>query len=256
MKARPNILITNDDGIHAPGLKHLWNSLKDIANITIIAPREEQSCVGLSVTIRYPLRIEKNELFHNTPSWSVSGTPADCVKLALSVILENPPDLILSGINRGTNAGRNLLYSGTVAGVIEGVMHDVPGIAFSCYDYLNPNYADAEKFIPGIIRHALKHPLPKGSLLNVNIPHPEKDGIQGVKLTRQGREMLVENPDKRTHPAEGHSYYWMGTKWGRFDEEHDSDIVWLRKGFITAVPIHVHELTDHQYLSKHKDLSW
>lgn len=252
MKSRPNILITNDDGINALGIRHLWNSLKDIANITIIAPSEEQSGVGLGITIRNPLRIEKVDGFGNTAAWKVSGTPADCVKMALSVILDSAPNLIVSGINRGTNAGRNLLYSGTVAGVIEGVMHDIPGIAFSCTDYFNTNYVEAENYIPGILRHVLECPLSKGTLLNVNFPVSNAAGIQGVRMTRQGKEFLVENPDKRQHPAEGHEYYWLGTKWATFEEEEDSDIMWLRKGYVAAVPVHVHELTDHQHLNTHK----
>src|SRR4029078_350865 len=132
----PRILISNDDGVYAPGLKHLWNAVRDFADVVVVAPAAEQSAVGLSTTIRHPLRIERVEWANSDAKvWSVNGTPSDCVKLALNVIMPTYPDLIVSGINRGTNCGRNVLYSGTVAAIIEGLLHDVPGIAFSIGDF-------------------------------------------------------------------------------------------------------------------------
>lgn len=251
---RPRILITNDDGIHAPGIKHLWNSLKDLADLTIVAPATEQSSVGLSITLRQPLRIESIPGFGNTQAWSVSGTPADCIKLALSVILDHPPDMIASGINRGTNAGRNVLYSGTVGGAIEAAMRDLPGVAFSCHDYDDPYYSMAATHIPKILHHVIDNPLPKGSLLNVNFPSREHKQFKGFKLTRQGKEYWSECPDKREHPTEGHCYYWLGAKLVQFEEHEDCDISWLRRGYVTAVPVHVGELTDHQHLNSQKAL--
>ncbi len=250
---RPSILITNDDGIHAPGIKHLWQAISSFADVTVVAPATEQSAVSLSITIRNPLHIEKVTWPANVDVWSVSGTPADCVKLGLNVVLESPPDLILSGINRGTNAGRNVLYSGTVGGVIEGIMHNIPGIAFSCYDFHDPAYATAEKYIPLIVRHILQHPLPNGTFLNVNFPPKHLNEIKGIKLTRQGKEYWVENPDKREHPNQGNSYYWLGAKLAKFEEEADSDIPLLQQGYLTAVPVHVGELTDHHHLTAHRD---
>lgn len=247
-KSRPNILITNDDGINAPGIKHLWNALKDIANVSVVAPAFEQSAVGCSITIRKPLHIHRLNWGENTAIWSVTGTPADCVKMALSVILETPPDIIVSGINRGSNAGRNVLYSGTVGGVIEGVLRDIPGIAFSCKEFLNPCYASVEALIPPVIEHVLEVPMPRGTLLNVNFPDTSQIGIQGFKFTSQGKEFWGESPDMRNHPAEGNTYYWMGAKLLEFEEDEECDISWLRKGFATAVPVHVSELTDRQHL--------
>lgn len=249
---RPSILVTNDDGINAPGIKHLWQALSSFADVTVVAPATEQSAVSLSITIRSPLHIEKTEWSSNVPVWSVSGTPADCVKLGLNVILEQAPDLILSGINRGTNSGRNVLYSGTVGGVIEGVMHNIPGIAFSCYDYHDPDYYRAEKYVPLVVQHVLKHPLPSGTFLNVNFPPKHLNGIKGFKLTRQGKEFWSENPDKREHPTQSNSYYWLGAKLAKFDENADSDVPLLQQGYLTAVPVHVGELTDHQHLNTHK----
>lgn len=250
---KPKILITNDDGIHAPGLKHLCNALKDYASISIVAPAQEQSAVGLSITIRNPLHIQKVEWAHHIQAWSVSGTPADCVKLGLKVILDEKPDFVISGINRGTNSGRNVLYSGTVGGAIESVMQDVPAIAFSCYDFKDTNYTSIEQFIPAIFMHTIEYKLPKGTLLNVNFPSHTVGPIQGFRMTRQGLQYWIEHPSKREHPAEGHFYYWLGARLAQFDEHEESDIKWLSKGYITAVPVHVRELTDHLHLAKAKD---
>ncbi len=247
MTKLPNIFITNDDGIHAPGIKRLYNALKNHAKITIVAPSHEQSAVGLSITIRSPLHIQKID-WEGIDAWSVSGTPADCVKLGLKVILKEKPDFVISGINRGTNSGRNVLYSGTVGGAIESVMQDVPAIAFSCYDFKDTDYASVEKFIPSILLHVTKHPLPKGTLLNVNFPSHTLGPIQGFRMTRQGMQYWVEHPSKREHPAEGHDYYWLGAKLAEFEEHEESDIRWLNKGYITAVPVHVKELTDYDHL--------
>lgn len=246
---KPKILITNDDGIHAPGIKYLWHALKDLADLTIVAPSNEQSAVALSITIRNPLQIHNVQWEDETPAWHVNGTPADCVKMALSVIMENPPDIVVSGINRGSNAGRNVLYSGTVGGVIEAVLRNIPGIAFSCCKYVAPDYSLVEKYIPAIVDHVLNHKLPHGTLLNVNFPKSE---VQGFKLSRQGKEFWGEAPDERNHPYEGHSYYWMGAKLLQFDEHEESDITWLKRGYVTAVPIHVSELTDLEHLNEKK----
>lgn len=249
---KPKILITNDDGIEALGIKHLWNSLKDIADITVVAPSSEQSSVSLSITTRAPLLIKEIAWEEGVKVWSVSGTPADCVKMATNVILNSPPDLLVSGINRGSNAGRNLLYSGTVAGAIEGTLRNIPSIAFSARDYLSPGYHYFEQFVPKIVNYVLENPLPKGTLLNVNFPQYDPQGIQGFKMTRQGLEFWGEAFEERKHPVEGHSYYWMGAKLCEFEEDIHSDIAWLKKGFITAVPVHINELTDHSHLEKQK----
>lgn len=255
MNERPLILITNDDGIYAPGIKHLWKSVQGLADLAVVAPAGEQSAVSLSITIRHPLRIEKVEwTAPHTDVWSVNGTPADCVKLALSVILPRPPQLILSGINRGTNAGRNVLYSGTVAAIIEGIMHGIPGIAFSLGDYFNPSYQEVEAFIPSIVRYVFNHPLPEGTFLNVNFPQKTPNGFRGIRLTRQGKQYWAENPEQRQHPAENMPYYWLGSRLAEFDEHPDCDVAWLKKGYATAVPIHIGDLTCHQHLENERDL--
>lgn len=246
---RPHILITNDDGIHAPGIKHLWKGLSLHYDLTVIAPATEQSAVGLGITTRQPIRIEQHHWEGTSRVWSVTGTPADCVKLGLSAILaDNPPDLIVSGMNRGSNAGWNVLYSGTVAGVIEGVLQGIPGIAFSCYDYFDTDYLEGEKYVARIVKHVMENPLPTGTLLNVTFPERELHPVKGFRMTRQGKEIIAASPDKREHPTEKHEYYWLGYKMHRPEEVEDSEITWLRKGYCTASPLHVHELTDEGYI--------
>ena len=254
MQTKPNILIVNDDGINAPGIKHLWNALKDHAKLTIVAPAHEQSGVGLSITIRDPLHIRQVEWPENTPAWHVTGTPAVCIKIALSVILTEKPDLVVSGINRGTNAGRNVLYSGTVGGTIEAVMRDIPAIAFSCWEFTeSPSYSAAELYVPEIVRYVLEHPLPNGTLLNVNFPNEMHRQMNGIRFARQGKGFWGEDFAERRHPAEGHSYYWMGAQLMKFDEHEESDIVLLQQGYATAVPVHVGELTDLKHFHACKD---
>ncbi len=250
MTKKPKILVTNDDGIMAPGLRHLWEALVDIAELHIVAPATEQSAVGLGLTIRHPIQIEAVDLKEPASAWKVTGTPADCIRLGLSVILGFKPDLIVSGINRGSNAGRNVLYSGTIGGVIEGTLRNVPGIAFSCSDFVNPDYKKAAPLIAPLVQHLLEHPLPKGTLLNVNFPETEE--ILGIKMARQGKGLWVEDPDKRTHP-EGHHYYWLGGKWQDHDEHEESDVHLLKQGYAAAVPIHINELTDLAHFHERKE---
>jgi len=254
---KPKILITNDDGIRAPGIHHLWNALKEVADLTVVAPSQEKSAQGMSVSLRAPLKVVKYEwpLYEDDVRayYIDDGSPADCVKLAVNVILNEKPDLIISGINRGNNGGRNVLYSGTVAAVIEGTFNGIPGIAFSCADYHDPAFDVAENYIPTIVEYQLEHPLPTGSFLNVNFPTTTHRQINGFKYTRQGKQYIKEDPDRRIHPYDGYEYYWLGTKIARFEEHEDSDIAWLEKGYITAAPIKISELTDHAIFMERKN---
>ncbi len=250
MKQKPRILITNDDGIHAPGIKHLWKALAEHADLFIVAPETEKSGVGLAITLRKPLYITSTPWHDHTPAWKVNGTPADCVRLALSVVLDRAPDLIVSGINRGSNSGRNVLYSGTVGGIIEGALRDVPGIAFSCSNFFDPDYQAVEHMIYPIVSHLLDHPLPQGSFLNVNFP--ENVPMRGLKLARQGMGYWVEDPQKRAHP-EGQSYFWLGGQWKHHEEHEESDVHLLNQGFAVAVPIRVNELTDYSSFASRKN---
>lgn len=252
MTKRPFLLLTNDDGIYAPGLRHLWEAVHPFADLAIVAPANEKSGAGLSITWTKPLVIHSIPWEKKTLAWSVNGTPADCVKMGLSVLLPRKPDMIISGANRGSNAGKTVLYSGTVGGVIEGILKGIPGIAFSFSDYEVPPLEVTTDYIYPLIQYFLQNPLATGSLLNVNFPFNAKDGMKGLKLARQGQGYWREAPDKRTHP-EGMPYYWLGGKWTpHHAEEADSDVAWLEQGYVAAVPIHVGELTDRDSLSKHK----
>jgi len=250
---RPKLILTNDDGIAAPGLFSLWRALADHADVTIIAPALDESGKGLSITTLRPLHITQvpwtDTGTNTTPAYQVDGTPVDCIKLALQILVSDPPDMIVSGINRGSNAGRNVLYSGTVGGVIEGALRNIPGIAFSC-DFDAPQFARAEPFIFPLVHYLMEHPLATGSLLNVTFPG-QNGPIRGIRMAEQGQSYWRGIPEKRVHPS-GHSYYWLGGDQHDHDEHPESDVELLRQGYLTAVPLRVHQLTDREHLQNHK----
>jgi 5'-nucleotidase len=251
---KPTILITNDDGIQAPGLKHLWRSVKDFCNIVIVAPAVEQSGVGLSVTLHSPLHATQFSWEDpNTEAWQITGTPADCVRMALRMLLPSPPDMVLSGINRGTNAGRNILYSGTVGGVIDAAFRGVPGIAFSCEDKQDPNFESFEDQVFPLVKYLLNNPLPSHNFLNVSFPSNHKKEHKGYRLAKQGMSHCIDRLVKRTHP-EGKEYYWMGCDIKKYEEDEESDIRLLEEGYITAVPVQVGELTNHDVFHQRKSI--
>ncbi|MFA6119211.1 MAG: 5'/3'-nucleotidase SurE [Parachlamydiales bacterium] len=249
---KPFILISNDDGIEAPGIKHLWNALHENYDVAIVAPHKEKSGSSLATTMLKPLHIFKVNWEKDTPAWKVTGTPTDSIKLALSVLLKRKPDLVVSGINKGSNAGGNVLFSGTVGCAIESSFRNIPAIAFSCYDLIDPAYDVAEKYVPYIVDYFFKHPTALGTLVNVTFPKKDLP-IKGFKLARQGLGRWFETPSERQHP-EGHYYYWLG---GRLEDspekKKDSDTHLLNDGYITAVPIKAIELTDHDYFENKKN---
>lgn len=247
---KPKILITNDDGINAEGIWHLWHALVDVADVTIIAPASQKSGVGLGLTLHKPITIDPVKWERGTPAWKVNGTPADCIRFGTRIILQEKPDLIVSGINQGANSGRNVLYSGTIGGVIEGALRKTPGIAFSSTEFDTPRYEMVEQYIAPMVQHILEHPLSPGTILNVNFP-TKFPLFKGVKLARQGKGLWIEDPAHRIHP-DGIPYYWHGGKWFHHDEHEESDVSLLEQGYVTAVPIHVDELTDHAFLQNRK----
>lgn len=249
MNKRPKVLITNDDGIFAPGIKHLWNAIKDTCEVTIIAPATEKSGVGLCYTLWDPVHAHKVNWEENTHAWKISGTPSDCVRLGINGLLSSPPDIVLSGINKGSNAGRTVLYSGTIGGIIEATMRNVPGIAFSSQNYEEPNFHKFEKYVLPIVQYVLDHPLPQGSFLNVNFPSEE---VKGIKLTRQGMSLYNQTPRLSKHP-EGFNYYWMHGEWQDHEECESSDVFALNNGFISAAPIFVKDLTHNEILASRKN---
>jgi 5'-nucleotidase len=249
MNPRPNILLINDDGILAPGLKTLWKALFPLANLWIVAPSTEQSGVGMGITVKSPLTISPVPWEENTPAWSVSGTPADCVRMALNLVCKTQPDLIVSGVNPGSNAGRTILYSGTVGGIIEGSLKRIPGVAFSSTDYLNPQFDKTVEPIRSIVTHLLENPLPPETFLNVTFP--QCDDYKGIRLARQGLGYYKESLCKGIHPS-GMTYYWAGFEPTDHDNHPESDLHLLEEGFITIVPLEIGELTNHHFFKQHK----
>ena len=193
MPKRPMILVTNDDGIGAPGLYALVQALKPIAEVTIVAPSVERSAVGHAITLSDPLRVEtydRDETFHG---YAVSGTPADCVKIAYWALLDRKPDVLVSGINLGANTGINILYSGTVSAATEGTFLGIPSFAISLTTYQNPDFRYAASFARRMSSILLEKGLPKGTFLNINVPACPADEIEGIALTRQGWPCLRRN---------------------------------------------------------------
>ena len=251
---KPHILLINDDGISAPGLLELKESLEDIGHISIVAPDSEQSATGHGITLDNPLSIfdyyYKNKFF----GVAVKGTPADCVKLAISAILETAPDIIVSGINLGGNTGYNVLYSGTVSGAAEGTIMGIPSIAISLTTYTKPNFKPAGYFIKQVVNKILSEGLPKGTLLNVNVPNvKDYSEIKGVRITEQGSARWKEILYKRTDPK-NRTYYWMTGKELIFDEPPIKDRSAIKENYISVTPIQF-DLTDYKNINTIKKLN-
>ncbi len=251
------ILLTNDDGIHAPGLFALHDALKSDHDLDIVAPESEMSAVGHAITLTSPLRVQdvsKNGAFYG---YAVTGTPADCVKIAVKELLERPPDIILSGINPGANVGVNILYSGTVSAATEGAFFGVPSAAISLNTRQNPDFSFAAQFAKKIIRFMIESGLKTGAALSVNIPAVTPDKIAGVRLTRQGTARFEEHFERRTDPR-GNIYYWLTGETPVENGSTGTDSNALKENWITITPIH-YNLTCHEELKRLKSFlpdSW
>lgn len=246
------ILVTNDDGITAPGIKALVEVVRPLGKVVVVAPDSPQSGMGHAVTITRPIRLEKLEMFEGIESYQCSGTPADCVKLAVDQVLHHKPDLVVSGINHGSNASINVLYSGTMSAAIEGAIEGIPAIGFSLTDYArDANFQPGLSFMKQIIERVIVKGLPEGVLLNVNIPTPE-DGIKGIKVCRQAKAKWEENFAEREDPH-GRPYYWMVGIFKDYDGAVDTDLTALNEGYISVVPT-LFDLTAHQFMAELK--SW
>ncbi len=249
------ILLTNDDGIYAPGIAALKHQIQDLGQITVVAPAIEQSGVGHSITFSQPLRIREVHLNKEFVGYGVSGSPADCVKLAIHEIMENKPDVVISGLNMGANVGIHILYSGTVAAAVEAAIMGFPSIAVSFE--ITEHYADvhdAAKVARNVIERIIKHKLPRGSLLNVNIPSRPANQIKGIKITRQFAHDFKETFDKRTDPG-GKAYYWlMGTD-KLIHHEEGTDLSAVNEGYISITPLR-YDLTDHAMYKKIEGWDW
>ena len=242
---RPLILVTNDDGINAPGIRTLISIMKDIGDIVVVAPDSPQSGMGHAITINSTLHSSKitpkdSEIIE----YSCSGTPADCVKLAINELMPRKPDLCVSGINHGSNSSINVIYSGTMSAAIEAGIEGVPAIGFSLLDYSwNADFNQSKDFIRRIAINVLNNKIPKGVVLNVNIPSIKKSDIKGVKICRQAMAYWVEEFDKRKNPL-GQEYYWLTGKFVNKDQGEDTDEWALNNNYISIVPVEF-DLTAH-----------
>ena len=232
------ILLSNDDGLYAPGLRILREAVLDLGEVWVVAPAVEQSGVSHAFSLTGPLRSEKVRLDDCEHCYAVRGTPVDTVKLALREILPEPPDLIISGINRGENSGVNILYSGTVAAAMEGAMLGIPSIAVSVAEYNSPDYTPAAEYIRRIVPAVLDKSLPMGTMLNINVPGIPSGQIKGVRITRQANSHYEEEIEKRYDPR-SRAYFWIGGMNVLSNDGIGSDMVAVREGYISVSPIQV-----------------
>ena len=236
-KEQPIILITNDDGITAPGIKSLIEAAKTLGKVVVVAPDKAQSGMGHAITIGNPLRLEKVDLFTDIEAWQTSGTPVDCVKLAVDKILHRKPDLCISGINHGANHSINVIYSGTMSAAMEASIESIPSIGFSLLDYrFEADFTAAAHYAHQIIKTVLTNKLDKHLLLNVNIPSVTKEKIKGIMVCKQAYAKYKEEFDERKDPH-GKKYYWLTGKFINFDKAKDTDVWALKNNYVSVVPV-------------------
>lgn len=240
---KPVILVTNDDGITAPGIRALIEAVKDLGRVIVVAPDSPQSGMGHAVTIGEPLRLHKSDIFEGIEAWESSGTPVDCVKLARDIILHGIPNLCLSGINHGANHSINVIYSGTMSAAMEAAIEGVPSIGFSLLDYrYEADFSIAKQVARILAEKMLQQPMPAHTLLNVNIPKVDKDSFKGMKICRQAHAKWEEEFDARVDPR-GKDYYWMTGKFINMDKGTGTDVDALKNGYASIVPVKF-DLTD------------
>ncbi|MEO1030340.1 MAG: 5'/3'-nucleotidase SurE [Bacteroidota bacterium] len=249
MANRPLILVTNDDGITAPGIRTLISVMNSIGDVVVVAPDSPQSGMGHAITVNATLYLENVNIDGKQPEYSCSGTPADCVKLAVREILNKKPDICVSGINHGSNSSINVIYSGTMSAALEAGIEGIPAIGFSLLDYnWNANFEHCKSYVETITRQVLEHGLPDGVVLNVNLPNLDKKDIKGIKVCRQARATWVEKFDKRTNPM-GRDYYWLAGKFVNMDNGEDTDEWALANGYVSIVPVQF-DLTAHHTIQQ------
>jgi len=247
---RPLILVCNDDGIFSNGIKALTEAAAEFGEIEVVAPDRQQSAVGHAITVSTPLRARSFKLDGRFNGYAVNGTPADCVKLAHNQLLARKPDLVVSGINHGSNAGINIIYSGTVSAATEGTILGYPSIAFSCTDFdEEADLAGCQEAARRVIKYVLDNHLKKGVTLNVNAP---SGPLKGIKWARQAKSRYVEEFEGRVDPH-NRDYYWMTGKFELLENNGGSDIDVLEEGFASITPIQ-YDLTARDLLNKLKDV--
>ncbi|HDJ33725.1 MAG TPA: 5'/3'-nucleotidase SurE [Bacteroidetes bacterium] len=246
---KPLILITNDDGIRAKGLKALAKVAREFGRVVVMAPQESRSGMSHAITSEHPLRVYEQKSEPGYREYACTGTPVDCVKLALNRLLEEKPDLVLSGVNHGSNDSISVFYSGTMAAAIEGCINKIPSVGFSLLDYdQDADFTVAEKYVRILIDRVLKNGLPAGICLNVNIPALPEDSVKGVKICRQTDGIWQEEFVRRTDPFE-RDYYWLTGFFRNFESEAEDTDEWaLQHGYVSVVPIKT-DLTDYDLIN-------
>ena len=234
---RPVILVTNDDGVTAPGIRNLVEAVKDLGKVVVVAPDKPQSGMGHAITIGYPLRLHPVALTPGVDSYSCTGTPVDCVKLAVDKILHRPPDLYLSGINHGANHSINVIYSGTMSAAIEASIENIPSIGFSLLDFsLEADFTASRQYARIIVEKLLSRKSDKHLCLNVNIPAGAASLIKGIRICRQAYAKYEEDFDERKDPG-GRKYYWLTGDFVNFDKGKDTDVWALANNYVSVVPV-------------------
>lgn len=252
--AKPLILVTNDDGMFAPGIKALVSVAKEFGEVVVVAPDSPQSAKGHAITLTAPLRLNKVDVFDGVEAYECSGTPVDCVKLAKSVVLKDRTiDLCLSGINHGSNASINIIYSGTMSAAMEASVEKIPSIGFSFLEYsFEADFSAPIHFVREIVTYFFQNGFGKALLLNVNIPVLPIAEIKGIKICHQAEGNWTEDFVAAKDPR-GQTYYWMTGEFFLESEDEESDIWALRNGYVSIVPS-MHDLTDYQGIDSLKGL--
>lgn len=236
-KELPVILITNDDGITAPGIRNLVEAVKDLGKIVVVAPDKPQSGMGHAITIGHPLRLQQTDPFDGIEAYQCNGTPVDCVKLAVDKILHRKPDLCLSGINHGANHSINVIYSGTMSAAVEAGIESIPSIGFSLLDYsIEADFAGARQYARVLVQEMLKKPLDKHMILNVNFPAVDASLIKGIRICRQAYAKYEEDFVERNDPT-GRKYFWLTGEFVNFDKGKDTDVWALKNNYVSVVPV-------------------
>ncbi|RAR50276.1 5'/3'-nucleotidase SurE [Flavobacterium lacus] len=250
MNKKPLILVTNDDGISAPGIRALIDVMKQLGNVVVVAPDSPQSAMGHAITINNTLFINKVNFDSKVKEeYSCSGTPVDCVKLAVNEILKQKPDLCVSGVNHGSNSSINVIYSGTMSAAVEAGIEGIPAIGFSLLDYdWNADFEPIKNSIKTIASQVLENGLPEGVILNVNFPKLKEKELKGMKVCRQAKAFWKEEFDKRKTP-QGKDYYWLTGEFINQDKGEDTDEWALANGYISIVPVQF-DLTAHHAIQK------
>ncbi len=248
-KSKPVILVTNDDGVSAPGIYNLVEAIKDLGQIIVVAPDKPQSGMGHAITIGQPLRLQKVNLFGDIEAWACTGTPVDCVKLAVDKILHRKPDICVSGINHGANHSINVIYSGTMSAAVEAAIESIPSAGFSLLDYnIEADFSGARKYARMVVEHMLNTPLDKHTVLNVNFPSVPAELLKGLKICRQAYAKYEEDFLERQDPH-GRHYYWLTGEFVNFDKGTDTDVWALDHNYVSVVPVQF-DMTHYELKSK------